>query len=220
VTGVQTCALPISSLLDVRRQIYRRLDKRVDALSPAAIASIRRQGDFDARAKRLARLVGQGARSYSGKDLWNAYQEYYDSGYNSAPLDTIGTLLERLVRGEVISREASENILEIMSECETGGNRIRAGLPAEVKLIHKTGTQHRRLCDLGVFYLTDEEPVVFSICLKNFEDQPKAEALVARFASRAYALLLKKRKPSVPESQLAIMRSLPPLVPLAGTDED
>lgn len=209
----------VTSLLDVRRQIYRRLDKRADGLSAAAIASIRRQGDFDARAKRLARLVGQDVRAYSGKDLWNAYQEYYESGSNSAPLDAVGSLLEKLVRGEVINPEISESILALMAECETGGNRIRAGLPAGVKLIHKTGTQHMRLCDLGIFYLSENEPIVFSICLKNFEDLQKAESLVARFASKTYALLRKKRRPGAPELQLASVPNLPPLVPVADSED-
>ena len=95
-----------------------------------------------------------------------------------------------LERGEVFSHEASQQMIEIMKRCQTGKRRIRAGLPDKVVLAHKTGTQIKRICDLGIMYMPDEQPVVFAVCLMDFPSRRKAEALVARLARKTADLLL------------------------------
>ena len=180
----------ITSLLDVRRNIYEHIDQRAALLTNLQIAELAKKRPLSRRARHLGKLIGEKKKKYTSRDLWKAFQAYYHSGLNSAPLDAIGKLLESLERGEVVSPEASREMLEIMKRCQTGKRRIRAGLPKNVVLAHKTGTQLKRICDLGIMYMPDEEPVVFAICMKDFPSRRKAEALVARLAKKAADLLL------------------------------
>lgn len=188
----------ITSMLDVRRNIYEHIDQRAALLTNLQIAELAKKRPLSRRARHLGRLIGEKKKKYTSKDLWNAFTAYYDSGLNSAPIDAIGRLLEKLERGEVVSPEASREMLEIMKRCQTGKRRIRAGLPDKVVLAHKTGTQIKRICDLGIMYMPDEQPVVFAVCLMDFSSRRKAEALVARLAKKTANLLL----PLHPEPKL------------------
>jgi len=179
----------ITTLLEVRYSIYRFLDLRADLLSPQEVSGLREQGSLQARVNRFAELIGADREAFTPEQLREAHQFYYQMGINSASLEAMGGLLERLARGKVIDAIASQKILEIMSRCQTGDRRIRAGLPTAVLLAHKTGTQFERICDLGVFYLAEDHPVVFAGCLKNFSDLKKAESVLARLAQTAYQLL-------------------------------
>ena len=180
----------ITSLLDVRRNIYEHIDQRAALLTNLQIAELAKKRPLSRRARHLGRLIGEKKKKYTSRDLWNAFTAYYDSGLNSAPLDAVGKLLESLERGEVVSPEASQQMIEIMKRCQTGKRRIRAGLPDKVVLAHKTGTQIKRICDLGIMYMPDEQPVVFAVCLMDFPSRRKAEALVARLARKTADLLL------------------------------
>jgi beta-lactamase class A len=180
----------ITSMLDVRRNIYEHIDQRAALLTNLQIAELAKKRPFSRRARHLGKLIGEKKKKYTARDLWKAFEAYYHSGLNSAPIDAIGKLLEKLVRGEVVSEEASRQIIEIMKRCQTGKRRIIAGLPKNVVLAHKTGTQLKRICDLGIMYMPDEQPVIFAICLMDFPSRRKAEALVARLAKKAAELLL------------------------------
>lgn len=180
----------ITSMLDVRRNIYEQIDQRAALLTNLQIAELAGKRPLGRRARHLGKLIGEKKRRFTSGDLWKAFQAYYDSGLNSAPLDAMGQLLEKIERGEVVSPEASMQMLEIMKRCRTGKRRIRAGLPDQVTLAHKTGTQMKRICDLGIMYMPDEQPVVFAVCLKDFSSRRKAEALVARLAKKTADLLL------------------------------
>jgi beta-lactamase class A len=180
----------ITSILDVRRNIYEQIDQRAVGLTNLQIAELAKKRPLSRRARHLGKLIGKKNKKYTSRDLWKAFRAYYDSGLNSAPLDAVGKLLESIERGEVVSPKASRQMIEIMKRCQTGKRRIRAGLPDKVVLAHKTGTQLKRICDLGILYLPDEQPVVFAICLKEFSSRRKAEALVSRLAKKTADLLL------------------------------
>jgi beta-lactamase class A len=177
-------------MLDVRRNIYEHIDQRAAQLTNLQILELAKKRPLSRRARHLGKLIGEKKKRYTSRDLWKAFEAYYHSGLNSAPIDAIGKLLEKLANGEVVSEEASAQIIEIMKRCQTGKRRIIAGLPKNVVLAHKTGTQLKRICDLGIMYLPDEQPVVFAVCLMNFPSRRKAEALVARLAKKTADLLL------------------------------
>ena len=180
----------ITSMLDVRRNIYEQIDQRAALLTNLQILELAKKRPLRRRARHLGKLIGEKKKKYTSRDLWKAFEAYYHSGLNSAPIDAIGKLLEKLARGEVVSEEASAQIIEIMKRCRTGKRRIIAGLPKNVVLAHKTGTQLKRICDLGIMYMPDEQPVIFAVCLMDFRSRRKAEALVARLAKKAAELLL------------------------------
>lgn len=176
---------PITTLIDVRRLVYRNLDPRTAALSPADIFTLRVTNPLEARLDRLAEMLGEPPGRYSVAELDRAYRQYYEQGYNSAPVELMAALLERIVRGQAVSPRASQAMLEIMQGTQTGNRRVKAGLGADVTLAHKTGTQYQRTCDFGVFYLGPERPVIFAIAVKG-GSRAAAEAVMAKVARSAY----------------------------------
>jgi beta-lactamase class A len=182
----------LTTMLGVRRAIYRRLDARADQLSARQLAGLRRARALSGRVRQFSKIIGL-KRPISLVELEVAYEDYYASGLNSAAMVDVGHLLARLERREVIDPLASQQMLEIMLGCRTGARRLRAGLPAEALLAHKTGTQHRRMCDLGIVYPLERRPYVIAICLKDFASLREAELLTARLAAKTHALLVDGR---------------------------
>ncbi|MFH1812425.1 MAG: serine hydrolase [Pseudomonadota bacterium] len=184
---------PITTMLEVRRSVFRSLDLGADQLSPAQVAAIRNQKSLAGRARKLATVLGHKRDRFSGDDLWAAHERFYDGLHNSAPLEAVARLLEGLATGQVVSADASARMIEILKTCRTGKRRLRAGLPESVALAHKTGTQVGRLCDLGILYPESGAPVVIAACAKNFSASRKVENLIARVTRAAYASVIEGR---------------------------
>jgi len=61
-----------------------------------------------------------------------------------------------------------------------GQARILAGLPATASWAHKTGTQHRRACDVGILQFQEGRPIVVAACTRGSRRVSEAERLLAR----------------------------------------
>jgi beta-lactamase class A len=192
---------PITTLLDVRKLVYKEIDPRAMQLTPQELTSIGTAGNVGARLARLEDLIHEPASTFTPADFDRAFNAYYRTGNNSAPLDSVGTLLERLAKKTLVSPEASKQMLEVMMGTQTGARRARAGLPPGTPFAHKTGTQYRRICDLGIFYMSEKKPVVFAMCVKGGQTRRRAEEVIAHVAQRTYWLMLPpdKRQPLPPE---------------------
>ncbi len=178
----------ITTLIDVRRLVYRELDTRTAGLSPKDIFRLRLTKPLDARLDKLASMLDEPAGTFTAGDLSFAYATYYARGYNSAPMTSMAALLERIATGQAINKKASREMLDIMLGTQTGVRRIRGGLGPDVPLAHKTGTQYRRTCDFGIFYLADDHPVIFAISVKG-GSRRAAEGVMSRLARKAHAYL-------------------------------
>ena len=176
---------PITTLIDVRRLVYRHLDPRTAGFSPRDIFKLRVTRPLDARLDKLAEMLDERPGYFSFADLDRAYRAYYAMGYNSASVESMGYLLERIVRGRVVSKADSKRMVDVMLGTQTGRRRIRAGLDDDVPLAHKTGTQWRRTCDFGVFFMGPDRPVVFAIAVKG-GSRRAAERVMAKIAKKAY----------------------------------
>jgi beta-lactamase class A len=109
----------------------------------------------------------------------DAYDAYYATSLNSATLRAYATLLQKLVKGEVLSQGSTAQLIEIMKRVETGKGRVRAGLPKSIVFAHKTGTQFARFCDFGLAISTgdrDRKPVVIAACTRGIHAEKLAEA--------------------------------------------
>ena len=177
---------PITSLLDVRRLVLRGLDPRTEALTPRQIFELRTTQPLEARVIKLTEMLDEPLGTYSLLDYYRAYDDYYALGYNSASMERMGHVLERIVTEKLVSPTVSRKMLQIMRGTQTGVNRIRAGLPAYIELAHKTGTQFRRTCDFGVFFMPGHRPIVLTIAVKGGRMRTSREALMARLVERAY----------------------------------
>lgn len=178
---------PLVPLLDVRREVYRRLDPRADKLSMLEVRDIRWRNGFHPRLDLLKKHIGAPYGDYGRDDLDAAYTDYYRLGRNHAPMRTIGAIYERMWRRELVSAEASEEMLERLLGVWSSGHRIRGAVPEGVPVHHKTGTQHERICDLAVVVLEDGRPLIMAIAVEGIERE-KAEPIMFDVARTAFDL--------------------------------
>ena len=150
---------PVTTLLDVRRLVLGRIDQRTKAFTPRDIFDLRMTQPLDARIMKLTEMLDEPLGAYSHLDYYRAYDAYYAQGYNTASMEHMGDLLERIVEGRLVSRSASDRMLQILRGTQTGVNRIRAGLPG----LRRPGPQDRdavsknlRLC--GVLHAAESAP--------------------------------------------------------------
>jgi beta-lactamase class A len=179
---------PITSLLEVRRLVYRALDPRVDQLAPQDFRSIGLGRTLEDRVLRLTEVLGEIPGTYTVPDVERSYKDYYRSGYNSASMESFGQLLELLATGKLISPEASQAMIEVLLGTLTGARRIPSKLPPGTPVAHKTGTQHERICDFGIIYVAAERPVVMAACTKG-SNKARSEEVIASTARKLYELL-------------------------------
>ena len=94
-------------------------------------------------------------------DINDALEELdiHNSGlfYPGNPLATardVGVLLETIVRGGILPEASHEGMVELLMSARTD-NGLRAGVPAEIRVAHKTGSLPMALHDAGIVYLPD-----------------------------------------------------------------
>ncbi len=176
---------PITTLIDVRRLVYRELDSRTRGLTPKDIFRLRLTKPLSARLDKLASMLDEPPGTFSASELGQAYATYYAHGYNSAPMSSMGALLELIATGQAVNAKSSRSMLDVMLGTQTGLRRIRGGIGPNVPLAHKTGTQYRRTCDFGIFYLDDDHPVIFAISVKG-GSRRAAEGVMSKLAKKAH----------------------------------
>ncbi len=105
------------------------------------------------------------------RDLWDRR----DSSTPTAMVD----LLRRIYKGELI-RPASRNyLLDLMAQCETGKNRMKALLPG-VPIEHKTGTLNGLTDDVGFITMPDGHRIAVAIFARGGNNRPQTIAQAAR----------------------------------------
>lgn len=203
---------PITSLIDVRLLAYERLDPRtVGRLSPHQVMQLGITRPVELRVNKLAEMMGVPASTYTSGGYDKAFRKYYAAGYNAAPVEAMGQLLEGLARGRVITSTRSREMMDVLLGTQTGARRLRGGLPRDTPLAHKTGTQYQRTCDFGVFFMSDDRPVVIAVAVKGGKSRAAAENVIAKLASRTYWHL------ATPEERDRLGR---PQEPVAAEDDD
>lgn len=159
--------LVITSLADVRRLVYAGFHVRAANLGSQELLALRRAPAGEARVQRLAQILQLSPDEFLLQDLDSAYDAYYASRVNAASLRDFGRMLAALADGLALGPEPTGWLLEVMTRVRTGDRRIKARLPDGTRFAHKTGTQHRRFCDLGIASTTVEgkpERVVIAAC--------------------------------------------------------
>lgn len=103
----------------------------------------------------------------------------YEEGLNNqtTALDEM-IIYEKIASGGAISREASEEIIEILQQQEFN-EMIPARLPDEVTVAHKTGWITGVNHDTGIVELPDGQRYVLVLLSKNAKDR---DAVVSAFA--------------------------------------
>jgi beta-lactamase class A len=104
-------------------------------------------------------------------------QKAFDKGLNNTT-DAMGlfTLLRKIGRGEVISRAASADMVEILKR-QTDNDGIPTGLPAGTLVAHKTGTITGIHHDAAIVYAP--RPYVLVVLVRGITDQRVSAKLMA-----------------------------------------
>lgn len=93
-------------------------------------------------------------------------------------------LLAQLYRGDILNRQSCDEILRILSIPKSG--RIRAGLPGDVRVAHKTGSVGGVIVDNGIVYV-ENRPFVIAVMTNWVTEPDVAERTIAQIARVAYA---------------------------------
>lgn len=96
------------------------------------------------------------------------------------------TLLTKIWKNELLSKENSAYLLDIMYRCETGNARIKGMLPPGTRVAHKTGTYAGTANDVGIIDLPDGTHLAIAVYVKKSAkiQGPDLDAAIAQ-ASRA-----------------------------------
>ncbi|HVM23743.1 MAG TPA: serine hydrolase [Sphingomicrobium sp.] len=105
------------------------------------------------------------------RDLW-------DRRDSSTPV-AMTELLKRIYKAELISPQSRNYLLDVMAQCQTGKNRMKALLPAGT-VEHKTGTLNGYASDVGYISLPDGRRVAIAIFTRGGSDRPRTIAQTAR----------------------------------------
>jgi beta-lactamase class A len=110
--------------------------------------------------------------------LLSAKRDLWDRRDSSTPVAMVD-LLKRIYKAELIKPESRDYLLDLMSRCETGKNRMKALLPG-VPVEHKTGTLDGLTDDVGFISLPDGRRVAVAIFARGGTDRPRTIAETAR----------------------------------------
>lgn len=164
---------PITTLAEVRRRVFSMIHPGAQNLSNMDLLRIRILKDDASRFGALAKLVKADRSTFRHQTMDSAFSAFYAERSNTATLRGFGTLLEKISQGTLLKERTRKHLLSLLERIETGENRIKAGLPSTYTFAHKTGTQHKRICDMGLLRNGTEDEVVIVACIR---DLPKNDA--------------------------------------------
>jgi len=192
----------ITSMLEVRKLVWGQLDPRAFSLSQNDFIELRELDQSKERLEFFSRKLGRTGKPLTVRELDEAYERFYASSYNTATLWEIGRFLEAMYRGEILGREIDGQMLALMRGCRTGKRRLEAGFPqGRVLFAHKTGTQYRCLCDLGIAELTDGPTLFLGAYVRGYKEtlRTKAEEILARLGAAVIESFPPRPRNPVPE---------------------
>lgn len=171
----------ITSILQVRYDAYSELHPKIKELTNMDFFELKKLQNDEQRLAWLVKRMGVKRSELKAKTIKQAFERYYAKGLNSATLRGASILLEKLARGQLLSKENTELMLSKMEKIETGKDRLAAGLPPGTRFAQKTGTQVGRICNLGLVRKPRvEDSVVITACVEKHEEKKNAEKVLAR----------------------------------------
>ncbi len=133
----------------------------------------------------IERLGTKQMRVLRGVEDLKAYRKGLNNTTTSADL---ATLLDALLHGHAVSRMSDLAIIDILLERHFN-TMIPAGLPADVRVAHKTGSITGIHHDAAIVYPANGEPYVLVILTEGIADEDESAALGADIARAVHATL-------------------------------
>jgi beta-lactamase class A len=121
-----------------------------------------------------------------------AEQAFSKDKRDTATPAAMAQLLRMIWNKEILSKENSEYLLDIMKRCQTGKARIKGILPPNTIVHHKTGTIGSTTNDVGIIELPgDVGNLIAVVFIKDAEiDNEKSEEVIAQVARALYDYFL------------------------------
>ncbi|MGO1232651.1 MAG: serine hydrolase [Marinobacter sp.] len=167
---------PITTILQVRYDAYHEVHPSVSVLTNRDFIDLKSAPTYEARYEMLLEQLELTASQANAGSVSEAFERYYQRGINSGSLKAFGSLLEQLVRGDLLNEAHTQRLLSYLSEITTGDYRIAGGLPSGASFAHKTGTQVARSCDIGVLNPgRPDEAVIVAVCARQYKTLSEAE---------------------------------------------
>lgn len=107
---------------------------------------------------------------------------------NTATAADLATLFAALARGEAVSPEADQAMIDILLE-QKFNEMIPAGLPENVRVAHKTGWITAIHHDAALVLPPDAEPFVLVVLTEGFQDESTSANVAADIARLVYQTL-------------------------------
>jgi beta-lactamase class A len=183
----------ITTIMQVRYDAYSEIHESVKNLSNMDIIKINSGSTLTDRWNTLTQQLDVDKSQLKASSIEEAFERYYTRNINSGKLQSMGRMLEKLHRGELLNAEHTKLLIGIMERITTGDKRIKAGLPPKTRFAHKTGTQIRQACDIGMIYPgKNEEPIILAVCIKNHDRINNAEQAFEEIGNTVSQIFLKK----------------------------
>ena len=122
-----------------------------------------------------------------------ALAAYLANPPDGATPNGIVTALAELKRGQLLSRQSTDFMLELMGEARTGVNRLRAGLSPGWSLAHKTGTgpdwrgASVGINDVGLLTAPDGRTYAVAVMIRQTSRPASARHAIMRSVTQAVA---------------------------------
>lgn len=95
-------------------------------------------------------------------------------------------LLSGLYQGQWLSPASRDVLLGAMSRCQTGLHRMRAAIPDEALVGHKTGTLANTSSDVGMIRTPDGHTIALAIYVTGQSSKPGRESRIAAITRAIY----------------------------------
>lgn len=166
----------LTNFTEVRRDVYGELHPEARQLTNMQLVQLASSDIGPRRVEALARLLSVPKAELRVQTMEDAYARYYARQFNSAPLAAYGGMLERLVTGQLVNAEHLQRLFVDLKYESYNAYRLEAGLPRTVRFIHKTGTQLRRACHMGVIQPQEgaRGAIVVATCAEDLDEQREA----------------------------------------------
>ena len=175
----------ITTISEVRHRVYGELHPEANRLSGPQLLEIAASEAGPQRVSAVRRALGINADDLRMSSLDEAYDRYYAGRHNAATLIGYCAMLESLVRGRLLSPDATGRLFKAMGLGRDGHRRLQAGLPEGRPFIHKTGTHHRRACHMGVIDPGDggRRAIVVGVAIAGPEDGRESDQAFERIGT-------------------------------------
>lgn len=105
---------------------------------------------------------------------------------DSATPVAMAQLLSGLFQGKWLNQQSRTFLLGTMERCQTGKRRMRALLPSDARIAHKTGTLNNTASDVGIIQAPDGHAYAVAIYVTGQGGKPNRDARIASIARTIY----------------------------------